>query len=94
MADQAALHQLMERRMDVALQLIEQKVSLRTDRHIQDMREDMYKRPFPGSRSALGRQRAGARARRAENPTCGPPRRRHTVRSTGCRVSPWDLEPV
>ncbi|ETM30887.1 hypothetical protein L914_21444, partial [Phytophthora nicotianae] len=33
----------MERRMDAALQQIEQEASLRTDRHIQVMREDMHK---------------------------------------------------
>ncbi|ETM02034.1 hypothetical protein L917_01438 [Phytophthora nicotianae] len=43
LTDQAALPQLMERRMDAALQQIEQKASLRTDRHIQVMRENMHK---------------------------------------------------
>ncbi|ETO84870.1 hypothetical protein F444_01271 [Phytophthora nicotianae P1976] len=33
----------MERRMDAALQQIEQEASLRTDRHIQVMRENMHK---------------------------------------------------
>ncbi|ETP53618.1 hypothetical protein F442_01503 [Phytophthora nicotianae P10297] len=43
LTDQAALPQLMEQRMDAALQQIEQKASLRTDRHIQIMRENMHK---------------------------------------------------
>ncbi|ETK95610.1 hypothetical protein L915_01480, partial [Phytophthora nicotianae] len=42
LTDQAALPQLMEQRMDAALQQIEQEASLRTDRHIQVMRENMH----------------------------------------------------
>ncbi|KAG1708899.1 hypothetical protein DVH05_022531 [Phytophthora capsici] len=42
LADQAALCKFMERRVYATLQRVEQKVSLRTNRYIQDTREDWY----------------------------------------------------